>query len=266
MIHARHLITMLAITVVMLSGCASGPIAPSDEERQSLIPTGTLRVAFLADSAPHASLEPTTGKLKGPAIDLGEALARRLGTAFEARPYPTVAALVKSIDSGEWDVISTGRNAELEHKLSFAPAHARISIGYLVRTDAPIGSIDEVDRPGVRIVVLERGNSDVLLTKSIRRATLIRTNTGNAALEMLRSGKADAHPNLKTVLFDAVTKTQNVRLLDGAFHVQPIALAVVSEHAAGGRYLTKFVEESKTSGFVQRSIERTNLPGLEAAP
>lgn len=266
MIHARPRVTMFALAVVLLSGCALGPIAPTAEERQSLAPTGTLRVAFLADSAPHASIDPKTGKLTGPAIDLGEELARRLGTAFEARPYPTVAALVKSIGSGAWDVISTGRNAELEHKLMFAPEHGRIPIGYLVRTDGAIRSIDEIDRPGVRIVVLERGNSDVLLTKSIQRATLIRTNTGNAALELLRTGKADAHPNLKTALFEAAAKIQNVRLLDGAFHVQPIALAVVREDAAGGRYLTKFVEESKTSGFVRRSIERTNLPGLEAAP
>lgn len=257
----------LALLVsVGIQGCASPPVLPSDSERQALAPSGTLRVAFLANSAPHARVESGTGRFKGPTIELGEELARRLGRKFEPRPYGSVRALVDSIDRGEWDVIATGVNADLQSRLNFAPPHARIALSYIVRDAAPIRSIADADRPGVRIVVLENGNSDVLLTRSLRHASLLRVASVEAALRLVRSGEADAHANLKTALYEMAREFEGSRVLDGEFHVQPIALAVARGDPQALAYLRRFIGDAKANGLVRQAIDAAGVSGLEAAP
>lgn len=44
------------------------------------------------------------------------------------------------------------------------------------------------------------------------------------------------------------------------------ALALPKGKAAGLAYVNQFVEQSRTSGFVERSIERSGLTGAKAAP
>ena len=69
---------------IVFGGCASIQTPPTPEARQALAPTGKLRVGFFALNPIHAIKDPVSGELKGPAVDLGNELARRIGVPFEA--------------------------------------------------------------------------------------------------------------------------------------------------------------------------------------
>ena len=230
--------------------------------------TGRLRVAFLGNNAAHATRDRATGTLKGPAIDLGMELARRLEVRFEPVQYRTVAEMVKSVSKGEWDIISIGINRDRLRLMDFSPAYSQIEIGYLVGRNAPVSEFSRVDSPGIRIAVLQRGDADILLSKALKHATLIRTSTSTIgeSLQIVESGKADATAAIRTFLIPASARVPGSRVLEGRLKVQEIAIAVPEGSELSADYLRRFIAELKARGFVKESIERAAVPGLMAAP
>jgi polar amino acid transport system substrate-binding protein len=257
---------LVALVSFMVGGCATDRTMPTPEEKQALAPTGKLRLGFLANNAVHATKDPASGELKGPAIDLGKELARRLGVPFEPVSYKTVTEMVGSVSKNEWDVISIGINPDRLKTMDFSAPYSQIEIGILVGKNSPVASIAELDRPGVRIAVLERGDSDILLTPKLKQATLIRTQTIGASVEMVSSGRADATSALKTFLIPASEQVPGSRILDGRITVQDIAIGVPKGKDVSARYVAKFVDDLKASVFVKASIERSAVRGLMVAP
>lgn len=241
-------------------------VAFSQDEKQALAPTGKLRGAFLANQPIHATKDAGSGELKGVAIDLGKELARRLGVPFEPITYATAVELVGSAPSGQWDVIFLGVVPERAKTVDFSAPYAQIEMGYLVSKDAPISTIADIDKPGVRIAVLEKGASDVLLSTTLKQATLLRNPTIADAVEMMRSGQADALAAIKTFLFPASDRVPGSRVLDGRVAVEDIGIGVPKGQKVSADYVRKFVDEAKTTGLVKAVIERGGVRGLIAAP
>lgn len=252
--------------VFLLGGCATAPIAPTAEEKQALAPTGKLRLAFLANNAVHATKDPASGELRGPAIELGREMAQRLGVPFEPVTYRTVVEMVGSVGKNEWDVISIGINPDREKLMDFSAPYSQIEIGILVGSAAPIKSLSELDRTGLKIAVLERGDSDILLSKQLKNASLVKTQTIGASLEMVKNGNADAVSALKTFLIPAAEGVPGSRILEGSITLQEIAFAVPKGNRVSASYVRKFVDEMKAKGFTKASIERAGVRGLMASP
>ena len=256
---------LVALAVALLvGGCASSPTMPTSEEKQALAPSGKLRVGFQLNAS-HATKDPSSGELKGPAIDLGREIARRLGVPFEPVPYQSVVALVDSAQKGECDIYSIGVNPDRVRFLDFV-TYSQTELGYLVAKDAPIAALSNVDGPGVRIAVLERGDSDILLAGTLKQATLVRVKTLDESIAAVRSGRADAMAAIKTILFAVSDQIPGSRILEGRIAVQEIAIGVPKGRGTSVGYVRKVVEELKTKGFVRQSIERASVRGLIAAP
>jgi len=185
---------------------------------------------------------------------------------FEAVPYAGDRALIGSVKSGQWDIIFTGVNPERAKDLDLSAPYAEIETGYLVASGSSISTISEVDRPGVRIALQEKGAADRLLTPVIKVATLIRVPTIADAVEMLRSGRADVVPANKTNLFPASEWLPGSRILEGRIGVSAQGIGVPKGRGPAAAYVRKFVEQAKSEGFVKAAIERAGVRGLVAAP
>jgi len=256
---------MLVAAAVLLSACATQTTMPSAEERQSLAPTGKLRVGILATNPSYATKDPVTGELKGPSVDFGRLVAQRLGVPMEPVTYRAISEVVGSASKDEWDLVAVGINPERQKVIEFAAPHAQSESGYLAKS-AAITSIADVDRPGVRVVVLERGDSDIFLTQLLKNATLVRAKSQGDAIEALNSGKADVHANTKTNLIPALGQVPSGRILDGAWQVQPIAFGVPKGKETSAKYLKRVVDELKATGAMRELIQKAAVPGLAPAP
>ena len=94
----------LITTVILAFGTAMPAKADLVKE---LIPTGKLRVAIAIAPAPsafYAVKDGTTGKFRGVTVDLGAALARKLGVPVEFLPHLASGEIQNSAASGKWDV------------------------------------------------------------------------------------------------------------------------------------------------------------------
>ena len=174
---------------IAASGCAS--LQPtSEQERQSLAPSGQMRVAFLAGPL-YATKDANTGEFRGVAIDLGRSLAARYGLAMQPVVYPSPGAILSGAKSGEWDVALMGVSAERATAVDFSAPYMEVEQGYLVRAGVPISTVAEIDRSGVRLGVLEKSGADVLLDHAEERDPCPREEPGRpgSAPEIRQCGR-----------------------------------------------------------------------------
>ncbi|NPC54641.1 transporter substrate-binding domain-containing protein [Caenimonas soli] len=254
---------------LLLGGCVSTQTAPTAaptaETRQALVPTGALRVAFLSGVL-YATKDSATGELKGVAVDLGKELARRVGVPFQPVLYPNPAAIVAGAKSGEWDIALMGINAERAAAMDFSAPYIEVEQGYLVRPGVPILTSSDVDKPGIRVGVVERGGADMHLSKTLKNASIVRTKTVSDLDSLWGSGNADVIAATKTFLFDTAAKHPGSRVLDGRLLVEPIGMGVPKgRNAIAAAYVSKFVEQAKAAGLVRSAVDGAGLRGVIVA-
>jgi polar amino acid transport system substrate-binding protein len=137
---------------------------------------------------------------------------------------------------------------------------------YLVPADSSIRTVADVDQPGVRVAVARGDASDLHLSRSLKRAQLVRADTLAAALELVRARRAEARAAPRPVLTDESIRLPGSRILDDGFAAIFVAALVPKGHAGHLAYVSEFVEEAKSSGLVKQVIERNSLRGVRVAP
>jgi len=255
-----------AVFALVLVGCAGVQTGPTPEQRQALAPTGKLRVGFLSTTPIHATKDAASGEFKGPAVDLGREMARRIGVQFEPVAYTSFPPVLAGAKSGEWDIAMIGITPEREQIVDFTAPYMVVEFGYLVPSGSSISTLADVDRPGVRIAVLEKSSPDVLISRTIQRATLVRVATIANMLESLKAGKADALYATKANMYSESAKIPGSRVLEGRSGGEEAAVAVPKGRQLSAEYARQFVEESKSDGLVKAAIERAKLRGVVVAP
>ena len=193
---------MTAILGLLLTGCAGIGTSPTTEVRQALAPTGKLRVGLQLGSPHNVIQDPASGEMKGVGFDLGKELARRIGVPFEPVLYPSVGALLEGGKSGAWDVAFVGFSPARAKEWDFSALHLEIEFGYLIPGGSSISTMDDVDRPGIRVAVQEKSQPDTFLSRTLKQAVVVRASSLADTLELLKSGRADAIFSIKPSLFE----------------------------------------------------------------
>lgn len=256
----------LVVVTWLFAGCAALQTDSLSEAKTALAPTGKLRVGLYSGNPLSVLRDPASQEMKGVAYDLGKEMARRLQVPFEPVVYPSVGALIDGMKTGQWDVTFILYSPAYEKAVDFAPPHIESELGYLVPKDSPIATIDGVDRPGVRIAVPEKGQGDVILSGSLKQATLVRSQGLAAGLELVKAGKADAFAALKPSLFEMSARLPGSRVLDGRFASERVTMAIPKGRDAGLAFARRFIEEARAGGQVKAAIERSGARGVVVAP
>lgn len=252
------------IAAAFFAFCATMP-AVSQDVKNNLAPTGKLRGAFLANNPIHATKD-SSGALKGPSIEIGMELARRIDVPFEPIAYPSINELMNGAQTGSWDVVFVGIIPSRAAVADFSAPYARIEGSYLVGKDSKISTMADVDKPGIRIAVLSKGAADIVLTPLLKQATLVRTATVQDALALVKTAQVDAVSALKTFLFPASDQIPGSRVLDGHVFVEQIGIGVPMGREAASAFVRKFVDEAKAGGLIGGVIQRAAQRGFVAAP
>src|ERR1700746_3997650 len=157
--RARALLGMLAWLAI---GCAVPAQAQSDLA-EAFAPTGTLRVGVLMVT--YFALPDPAGELKGVVPDLGRELAHRLGVPAQLIRFENPIAVIEAFRKGELDATFIGITADRAAAFDFGPVVLDLQTTYLVPAASTIKSIDEIDRPDVRLLVPARSAQEAFLKK-----------------------------------------------------------------------------------------------------
>ena len=234
--------------------------------RADLAPTGKLRAGVNYGNFILATKDKATGESRGVTVDLMNDLGRRLGVPVEIVAYDSVAVMGDAAPTGVWDIAFLGSDPLREKLMSFTAAYLEIEATYLVPAGSTLRTAAEVDREGVRVAAPARANYELFLSRNLKHAKLVSAQGGDAAFELLKTGKVEALAGLTQGLLGLAEKLPGSRIVDGRFMGVQQSIAVPKGRDAGLAYLRRVVEDAKASGLVARAIERTGARGVSVAP
>lgn len=234
--------------------------------KNELAPSGTLRVGLNYQNFLLVLGDGADGEPQGIAPDLGRELARRLGVPIGYVRYDAAGKLADGIIADACDIGFLGAEPQRADKIAFTEAYLEIPVTFLVPPDSPIQSIAEIDREGVRISVSERSAYDLYLTRTLKKATLVRSNGIPASYDSFVAQKLEALGGLKPRLVTDALRLPGSRVLEGQITGVQQAIGTPKAREAGARYLREFAEDVKSSGFVAEAIARHKVPGVNVAP
>jgi polar amino acid transport system substrate-binding protein len=180
--------------------------------------------------------------------------------------YETAGRMADGAKAGEWDVAFLGADPARANEIAFTAPYVEIDTTYLVPAGSPLRAIADVDREGVRIAVSEKSAYDLVLTRDIKHAQLVRAPGVNASVDLFFADKLDALAGLRPLLVDLAEKHPGARVLDGRFTVVQQAAGVPKARGIATKYLLEFIEDIKTSGLVAKIIESNGVRGVSVAP
>lgn len=261
----RRVFPGLWVALIAVScGVGRAPVAGAE----GLAPTGALRAAFLEANPVQGTVDPATGAVTGPAVDLTRALAQQLGVPFTLSPIKGTAPLMDALKGGTADIGFLAYDPARAQEVAFSQTYSLAHNAYVVPAGSAIQSAAEVDRPGVRIGVGARDAADLFLSRTIKQATLRRNDAGTIAemLRMLGAGEVEVYAANRTRLNQALPQLPGARILPENFLSVEQSIAVAQGDPAKLTVLNRFLDEARRSGLIAAALERAKLTGVDVAP
>lgn len=231
-----------------------------------LAPHGVLRAGINLSNFLLVTGRDSAGDPVGVAPDMARAMAEQLGVAVQYVPFATPGELGDRVGQDVWDVGLIGAEPQRAEKIAFSSAYVEIAATYMVGPDSTLRTVEDVDRPGVKIASTARAAYDLWLERNLKHAQVVRAGTLDAAYDNFVSMKMDALAGLRPRLLADAKKIPGARILDGQFSSVQQAIGTARGHDEGARFIHAFVETAKHSGLVARLIEKHGVSGLTVAP
>ena len=228
-------------------------------------PTGKLHVAINLGN-PVLATRGADGQVNGVSVDLGRALADRLDVGCELIVVDTAGRSVDVVGGEEADVGFFAIDPIRGARIAFTAPYLLIEGVYLVRDEDAIRAVDQVDRPGKRVVVGKGSAYDLFLTRELKHATIVRAESSQAVVDTFLRERADVAAGVRQPLEADAKRVGGLRVLDERFMTIRQAVGVPKSRGAdAAAFLAAFVEEMKASGFVAASLARHGIQGASVA-
>ena len=226
-----------------------------------LAPEGRIRVGINFGNALLAK-RGANGEPYGIALDLAQELARRTSLPVKMIGYDAAGRMADGAHRGEWDVAFLATDPDRATEIAFTSPYLEMDTTYLVTAESPISSVEEVDREGLRIAVSAKSAYDLILTRDLRYAQIVRAPGPNASVDLFFAKNLDALAGVKPLLLEIVQNHPGMRVLEGRFGVVQQAVGTPKGRYAAARYLLEFVEDIKRSGLVTALIVKNEIRGV----
>ena len=255
--HLKYSMLFVFITTLNLGWAQS--MNPKIIEQ--LAPTGVLNAAVYTGNFLLVTGQNAEGAPTGVSPEMAQEIANRLGVRLVLKPFKNQGEAVDAAASGECGIVLVGSDPARAERIDFAPAYVEIEATYMVPKESKLTRTVQVDGPGVRIAVFGVSAYGLWMERNIKHAELVRANGLEASLELFINEKLDALAGLRPGLITDLKKYPNHRILDGHFMTVQQAIATRKGNAEALDFLRKFTEESKSSGLVEKFIEKHGVKG-----
>ncbi|MDB6052184.1 MAG: putative extracellular solute-binding protein [Pseudomonas sp.] len=256
--------TFIAADASHGAGSASNQLSPA--LASTFAPSGTLRVSINLGNAILANQDPETGKPVGVSIDLATELAKRLGVGLQLVVVPSANLSVENVEQDKADVGFFAIDPKRGQAIQFTKPYVLIEGVYAVRADSPINTLEQVDQPGITVATSKGSAYDLFLTRELHNATIVRVATSQGVVQGFLDQHLDVASGIRQQLEKDATRVGGLRIVEPHFMVIRQAMGVPkAKGEAVAAYLSSFVEEMKTSGFVAASLARHHIIGAGVA-
>lgn len=240
----------------------------ADPRVADLVQAGKIRVAIFL---PQYTKDLATGALRGigmgfVAMEIGRALAERLGVELVVVENPTPIKALEGLKAGACDLACLGIDPSRTKEFDFTAPLVQFDYTLLVPEGSAIKSFADADRPGRRIAMVSNHASTFALARKARHAELIGRELPDDAFDLLRNGEVDAFAAPREQLLDYAALLPGSRVLDDSYGVNNAGIAIRKGRPERLAFIREFVEEAKATGVVADIIARGGLRGFRVAP
>lgn len=261
------LIVAASVSIVPNFLIADRAMAAEEQVLKELIPTGKLRVGLAYAPSPTPIFVARDGaNVSGPALDIGNALAKKLGVPVELHVTATTNELTEAASAGTIDIGFMPADEARKQRLDFSPPYFVIESTFLTTAASGIKSMNEIDKPGIKVVGIDGSTTMRAAARTLKQATVTTAKSVDEAMAMVKAGDVqgfalthDSLPKLQKQLPGSV-------ILDGAFQTVGVAIGIQKNRPAALAYVKAFVEEAKKDGTVRKAFDSAGLQALPIAP
>jgi ABC-type amino acid transport substrate-binding protein len=242
--------------------------AQAQSVMHELTPTGKLRVAIAVAPSPSAqfAIKDDKGGYRGVAVDLGTALAKKLGVPVELVAHQNSGEIQNSAAENKWDVAFLPVDEERKKFVDFGNAYHLLQSTYLVAPGSKIAGVEAANAPGVRIGGVANTATFRTSQKTAPNATPVTFKAVDEAIAAMKNGEVDAIALSRESLSGVAPKIPGSRILDGGFLNSTTSVAVPKGKPQALAYVTQFIEEAKASGLVRKAFDDIGLKSSQVAP
>jgi polar amino acid transport system substrate-binding protein len=243
-------------------------MAANDAAIRELAPTGKLRIAIAVGPSASAlwTVRDAGGKPKGVPVELGTAMAQKLGVPVDLVEHESSGAIVSARDKGTWDVTFLPVDDDRKKVLDIGAPYHLLQSTYLIAPGSTIKTLAEANRAGARIAIVDGTATGRAAVAASPNATIVKVKNPDEAVALMREGKLDAIALSRESVGGLVDALPGSRVLDEAFLNSTTAVAVLKDKPAALAFVTAFIEEAKASGLVRRALDGMGLKSSEVAP
>lgn len=115
----------------------------------------------------------------GVTVDIAGEVGARLGVPVELRCFAAARTSFEAMTSGQADLCFLAIEPARAAQVAFTAPYVVIEGVFAVPRDSALGTVADVDRPGVRIGVSRGSAYDLYLTRTLRHASVVRAADGS---------------------------------------------------------------------------------------
>lgn len=234
---------------------------------RELAPTGTIRAAINFGNPVLAQRDPTSGQPRGAASEIARELAHQTGLPLEFVDYKSPGEVLEGLSKNAWDIGFLAIDPLRATQIEFTVPYVILEGSYMVPVDSPLRSVEDFDKPGIRIAVALGSAYDLYLSRTIKSAQLVR-HAANAEdlIAIFERERLEAVAGVKSPLLRYAATRPGLRVIDGRFMAIEQAMAVPKGTAHAAAYLNRLLTQLKQSGFIARALEQSGQGDAVVAP
>ena len=240
----------------------AGVPSVSIQTKNTLVPTGVLRVGVYLGSPTSLVRASPSGESFGIALELGKTLGQQLGVPVQVVEFPRVAEVISAIKDKKVDMTFTNATTARAKEIDFTAPLVQLELGVLVPIDSAIKSFSDVDQPNVRLGVSQGSSSQSVLGQRLKQTTLVPVPSLEVAANKLKNKELDAFATNKGILFELNEKITGFHVLKDRWGLENLAIAIPKGRESALPYLNGFAQKVRENGQLDRMIQRAGLRGM----
>jgi len=242
---------LLAGTLVLTSGCVSSSPTPSTISQVQ--EKGELILGTSGNMTPMTrQLE--NGDVVGLDIDLANVMAAALKVKLTIKVMP-LDQLATAVENGTVDVVLSNYTMTPERNTQVAFVGPYLTSGKCLITKLPdlaSAKKDELADKSSNLVVIEGSTSEAFAKALMKKATIIPATSQEAAIEMVRTNKADAMLTDFPICQATVVNNPDDQFVSifSRLTYEPIGIAVKGDDAHFINWTQNFLDRMEKTGYL----------------
>ena len=245
---------------------AFGALTVQASQLDDIKKKGELVIGVLGTDEPNSFVDPKTREIVGYEVDLGKAIAKRIGVKPVIKQL-AVAARVPELQQGRVDILAAAltHTKEREAVVDFSITTFLTGQKVMVRKDSGITQVSQL--AGKRVTTVKGGTQEPNIRKAVPSVQVITFETAPQAFVALQQRKAVAFVNDEVSLHDAFGKLgpaqKDYAILPQSISSEALAIGVKKGETALKTIVDSTLRDLEKSGEAEKLFLKWFGPGTK---